>query len=105
MLSDAEVRRIVDAIGEYKELVEQSTDMRDKLEALQKNWNGMKQEKGQIRNALDALHQTMSQMKVDYQGLMKRVSDVSATEETVLENVKFLIDELSSILKKHEVTA
>ncbi len=105
MLSDAEVRRIVDAIGEYKELVEQSTDMRDKLEALQKNWNGMKQEKGQIRNALDALHQTMSQMKVDYQGLMKRVNDVSATEETVLENVKFLIDELSSVLKKHEVTA
>ena len=44
-------------------------------------------------------------MRVDYQGLMKRVSDVSATEETVLENVKFLIDELSSILKKHEVTA
>ena len=105
MLSDVEVRRIIDAIGEYKELVEQSTDMRDKLEALQKNWNGMKQEMGQIRNALDALHQTMSQMKVDYQGLMKRVNDVSATEETVLENVKFQIDELSSVLKKHEVTA
>ncbi len=105
MLSDVEVRRIIDAIGEYKELVEQSTDMRDKLESLQKHWNGMKQEKGQIRNALDALHQTLSQMKVDYQGLMKRVNDVSATEETVLENVKFLIDELSSVLKKHEVTA
>ena len=105
MLSDVEVRRIIDAIGEYKELVEQSTDMRDKLESLQKHWNDMRQEKGQIRNALDALHQTMSQMKVDYQGLMKRVNDVSATEETVLENVKFLIDELSSVLKKHEVTA
>ena len=35
MLSDGEVRRIIDAIGEYKELVEQSTDMRDKLESLQ----------------------------------------------------------------------
>ena len=79
--------------------------MRDKLESLQKRWNAMRQEKGQIRNALDALHQTMSQMKVDYQGLMKRVNDVSTTEETVLENVKFLIDELSSVLKKHEVTA
>ena len=105
MLSDVEVRRIIDAIGEYKELVEQTTDMRDKLESLQKHWNDMRQENGQIRNALDALHQTMSQMKVDYQGLMKRVNDVSATEETVLENVKFLIDELSSVLKKHEVTA
>ena len=105
MLSDGEVRRIIDAIGEYKELVEQSTDMRDKLESLQKRWNGMRQDREQIRNALDALHHTMAQMKVDYQGLMKRVSDVSATEETVLENVKFLIDELSSILKKHEVTA
>ena len=105
MLSDGEVRRIIDAIGEYKELVEQSTDMRDKLESLQKRWTGLRQDREQIRNALDTLHQTMSQMKVDYQGLMKRVSDVSATEETVLENVKFLIDELSSILKKHEVTA
>ena len=105
MLSDGEVRRIIDAIGEYKELVEQSTDMRDKLESLQKRWNGLRQDREQIRNALDSQHQTMSQMRVDYQGLMKRVSDVSATEETVLENVKFLIDELSSILKKHEVTA
>lgn len=105
MLSDAEVKRIIDAIGEYRELVEQSTDMRDKLESLQKRWNGMRQDREQIRNTLDTLHQTMSQMKVDYQGLMKRVNDVSTTEETVLENVKFLIDELSSVLKKHEITA
>lgn len=105
MLSDAEVKRIIDAIGEYRELVEQSTDMRDKLESLQKRWNGMRQDREQIRNSLDTLHQTMSQMKVDYQGLMKRVNDVSTTEETVLENVKFLIDELSSVLKKHEITA
>ncbi|MCZ6484339.1 MAG: hypothetical protein O6826_01415, partial [Acidobacteria bacterium] len=89
---------------EYKELVEQSTEMRDKLESVQKRWNGLRQEREQIRTNLDSLHQTMSQMKVDYQGLMKRVNDVSATEDTVLENVKYLIDELTSILSKHEVT-
>ena len=103
MLTDVEVKRIMEAIGEYRELVEQSTDMRDKLESLQKRWNGLRQEREQMRTTLDSLHQTMSQMKVDYQGLMKRVNDVSGTEDTVLENVKFLIDELTSLLKKHEI--
>jgi hypothetical protein len=41
-------------------------------------------------------------VKVDYQGVMKRMTDLSATEDTVLDNVKFLIDELTSVLKKHE---
>lgn len=103
MLTDVEVKRIIEAIGEYKELVEQSTDVRDKLESLQKRWNGLRQERDQIRTCLDSLHQTVSQMKVDYQSLMKRVNDVSTTEDTVLENVKFLIDELTSLLKRHEI--
>ena len=60
MLSDGEVRRIIDAIGEYKELVEQSTDMRDKLESLQKRWNGLRQDREQIRNALDSQHQNVA---------------------------------------------
>jgi hypothetical protein len=30
------------------------------------------------------------------------MTDLSSTEDTVLDNVKFLIDELSSVLKKHE---
>ena len=51
---------------------------------------------------MDALHQTLAQMKVDYQAVMKRMTDLSSTEDTVLDNVKFLIDELSSVLKKHE---
>ena len=51
---------------------------------------------------VDALHQTLAQMKVDYQAVMKRMTDLSSTEDTVLDNVKFLIDELSSVLKKHE---
>ena len=33
---------------------------------------------------------------------MKRVNDLSSTEDTVLDNVKFLIDELDSTLRKHE---
>ena len=33
---------------------------------------------------------------------MKRMPDLSSTEYTVRDNVKFLIDELSSVLKKHE---
>ncbi len=105
MLKDSEVRRIIDAIAEYKELVEHSTDMRDKLEVVEKRWRGLKEERNQLRAGLESLHQGISQMKVDYQGLLKRMNDVSSTEDTILDNVKFLVDELSSMLKKHEETA
>ncbi len=102
MLNDTEVKRIVDAITEYRELVQQSTDMRDQLESLQKRWSSLRVEREQVRVSVDSLHQTLAQMKVDYQAVMKRMTDLSSTEDTVLDNVKFLIDELTSVLKKHE---
>ncbi len=102
MLKDHEVKRLIEAIGDYQELIEQASDTRDKLSALQKNWNSLRQERGQLRTGLDALHEQVSQMKADYQTLMKRSNDVAATEDTILDNVKFLIDELTSLLKKHE---
>jgi uncharacterized coiled-coil DUF342 family protein len=102
VLNDTEVKRIVEAITEYRELVQQSTEMRDQLEALQKRWFSLRQEREALRSGIDQLHQTLAQVKVDYQGVMKRMTDLSATEDTVLDNVKFLIDELSSVLKKHE---
>lgn len=102
MLNDTEVKRIIEAITEYRELVQQSTEMRDQLEALQKRWFSLRQERESLRIGIDALHQTLAQVKVDYQGVMKRMTDLSATEDTVLDNVKFLIDELTSVLKKHE---
>ncbi len=102
MLKDNEVKRLIEAIGDYQELIEQASDTRDKLSALQKSWTGLRDERGQLRAGLDALHQQMSQMKADYQTLMKRSNDVSSTEDTILDNVKFLIDELTSLLKKHE---
>jgi len=104
MLQDNEVKRIVEAISEYKELVQQSSDMRDQLESLQKRWNSLRQERDQVRASLDTIHQTLSQMKVDYQAMMKTMTDLSSTEDTVLDNVKFLLDELTSLLKKHEIT-
>jgi len=104
MLQDNEVKRIVEAISEYKELVQQSSDMRDQLESLQKRWNSLRQERDQVRASLDTIHQTLSQMKVDYQAMMKTMTDLSSTEDTVLDNVKFLLDELTSLLKKHEHT-
>ncbi|TLY28958.1 MAG: hypothetical protein E6K63_06550 [Nitrospirae bacterium] len=104
MLQDNEVKRIVEAISEYKELVQQSSDMRDQLESLQKRWNSLRQERDQVRASLDTIHQTLSQMKVDYQAMMKTMTDLSSTEDTVLDNVKFLLDELTSLLKKHELT-
>src|SRR5207249_6925943 len=100
MLQDNEVKRIVEAISEYKELVQQSSDMRDQLESLQKRWNSLRQERDQVRASLDTIHQTLSQMKVDYQAMMKTMTDLSSTEDTVLDNVKFLLDELTSLLKK-----
>ena len=103
MLQDNEVKRIVEAISEYKELVQQSSDMRDQLESLQKRWNSLRQERDQVRASLDTIHQTLSQMKVDYQAMMKTMTDLSSTEDTVLDNVKFLLDELTSLLKKHEL--
>jgi chromosome segregation ATPase len=102
VLNDAEVKRIVDAITEYRELVQQSTDMRDQLESLQKRWSSLRAERDQVRTSIDTLHQTLAQLKVDYQAVMKRMTDLSSTEDTVLDNVKFLIDELTSVLKKHE---
>lgn len=102
MLNDTEVKRIIDAITEYRELVQQSSEMRDQLESLQKRWAALKAERDGLRTSVDSLHQTLAQMKVDYQAVMKRMTDLSSTEDTVLDNVKFLIDELSSVLKKHE---
>lgn len=102
MLNDTEVKRIIEAITEYRELVQQSTEMRDQLESLQKRWFSLRQERDQLRTSVDGLHQTLAQLKVDYQAVMKRLTDLSATEDTVLDNVKFLIDELTSVLKKHE---
>ena len=103
MLKDNEVKRIIEAVTEYKELVQQSSDMRDQLDTLQKRWNSLKQERDQLRASLDKIHHTMAQLKVDYQAMMKSMGDLSSTEDTVLDNVKFLVDELTSLLKKHEV--
>jgi regulator of replication initiation timing len=102
LLNDTEVKRIIDAITEYRELVQQSSEMRDQLESLQKRWSALRQEREALRVGVDSLHQTLAQMKVDYQAVMKRMTDLSSTEDNVLDNVKFLIDELSSVLKKHE---
>ncbi len=102
MLKDIEVKRLVEAIGDYQELVEQAGDTRDKLSSLQQRWNGLRKERSSLRTGLESLHEQVSQMKADYQTLMKRANDVSATEDTILDNVKFLIDELTSLLKKHE---
>ena len=103
MLKDMEVKRLIEAIGEYKELVEQSSDMRDKLDSLHKSWSGLRVERDQLRASFDGLHELISQMKVDYQGLMKRANDVSMTEDQILDNIKFLLDELTSLLKKHDI--
>ena len=103
MLKDTEVKRVIEAITEYRELVERSSDMRDQLETLHTSWNGLKEERDALRETMDKLHKSMSQLKADYQMMMKRVNDISATEDTVLDNIKFLIDELSSTLRKHEV--
>ena len=102
MLKDIEVKRLVEAIGDYQELVEQASDTRDKLSSLQQRWNGLRKERSSFRTGLESLHEQVSQMKADYQTLMKRANDVSATEDTILDNVKFLIDELTSLLKKHQ---
>lgn len=105
MLKDAEVRRIVDAISEYNELVHHSSNVRDQLDSLQKRWATLKQERDQLRNSLDSIHKTLSQVRTDYQGMVKSMTDLSATEDNVLDNVKFLVDELTSMLKKHEIAS
>ena len=102
MLNDTEVKRIIEAINEYRELVQQSTEMRDQLESLQKRWFSLRQEREGLRTSVDSLHVTLAQVKVDYQAVMKRMTDLYSTEDTVLDNMKFLIDELTSVLKKHE---
>lgn len=102
MLKDSEVKRIIDAITEYNQLVQQSTEMRDHLESLQKRWHSLRVERDQLRKNLDGIHQMLATMKVEYQAAMKGMTDLSATEDTVLDNMKFLVDELTSVLKKHE---
>ncbi|HEV8661998.1 MAG TPA: hypothetical protein VGT06_02465 [Candidatus Methylomirabilis sp.] len=102
MLKDAEVKRIIEAIAEYRELVQQSSNMRDQLESLQKRWNSLRQDRDHLRSSLDTIHQALSQVKVEYQSLMKNITDLSATEDAVLDNMKFLVDELNSILSKHD---
>ncbi len=77
--------------------------MRKQLEALLKRWGSLKEERDELRMTLDRIHQTMAQLKADYQVMMRRVGDISSTEDAVLDSVKFLIDELASTLKKHEV--
>ncbi len=104
MLNDTEVKRILEAITEYRELVEQSGEMRTQLESLLSQWNSLKQERNELRKTLDRIHQTMAHLKADYQVMMRRVGDISSTEDAVLDSVKFLIDELASTLKKHEVS-
>lgn len=44
-------KRIVEAINEYRELVQQSMDMRDQLEPLQTRWSSLRQERDQLRLA------------------------------------------------------
>ena len=102
MLKDSEVKRVIESISEYRELVAQSSEMREQLESLQNNWHSLKSERDELRTTMDNIHQTMSQLKADYQMMMRRVTDLSSTEDTVLDNVKFLLDELTSTLKKHE---
>jgi len=102
MLKDAEVKRFIEAITEYKEPLDHSSDMRDQLESLHKRWHSLKQERDELRTNLDRIHQTMSQMKADYQVMMKRVTDLFSTEDMVLDNVRFLIIELDSTLRKYE---
>jgi uncharacterized coiled-coil DUF342 family protein len=102
VLNDTEVKRIIEAITEYRELVQQSSEMRDQLESLQKRWFSLRSERETLRTSVDGLHQTLAQLKVDYQTVMKRMTDLYSTEDTVLDNMKFLIDELTSVLKKHE---
>ncbi len=101
MLKDAEVKRVIEAITEYRELLEHSTEMRDHLESLHKRWHSLKEERETLRLGLNQIHQTMSQLKADYQVVVKRATDLSATEDRVLDSVKFLIDELDSTLRKH----
>lgn len=104
MLKDAEVKRIIDAVTDYNELIHQSSNMRDQLDALQNRWHSLKQEREMLKNSMDSIHKTLSQLRVDHQGMVKSMTDLSATEDTVLDNVKFLVDELTSLLKKHEVS-
>lgn len=103
MLNDLEVKRIVEAVGEYKELIHTSSNVRDQLSSLEKRWSLLKQERDKLRMSLDSIHGTLSQVKADYQGMIKGMTDLSATEDTVLDNVKFLVDELTSLLKKHQM--
>jgi len=104
MLKDVEVKRIVEAVTDYNELIHQSSNIRDQLTSLQNRWISLKAEKDQLRGSMDGIHKTLSQLRADYQGMVKSMTDLSATEDTVLDNVKFLVDELTSLLKKHEAT-
>ena len=52
MLNDNEVKRIIDSISEYKELVHHSSNVRDQLEALQTRWSSLKHERDKLRSGL-----------------------------------------------------
>ena len=104
MLNDHEVKRIIEAITDYKELIHQSSNVRDQLDSLQNRWNSLKEERNKLRTSLDSIHGTLSQVRADYQGMIKSMTDLSSTEDSVLDNVKFLVDELTALLKKHETT-
>jgi len=45
MLNDTEVKRIIEAITDYKELIHQSSSVRDQLDSLQRRWNVLRQER------------------------------------------------------------
>lgn len=104
MLNDNEVKKIIDSISEYKELVHHSSNVRDQLDSLQNRWASLKSDRDKLRTSLDTIHSGLSQLRAEYQGMIKNMTDLSSTEDSVLDNVKFLVDELTALLRKHEVT-
>jgi len=105
MLNDTEVKRIIEAISDYKELIHHSSNVRNQLDSLQDRWGTLKQERDKLRASLDVIHATLSNLKADHQGMVKHMTDISAMEDSVLDNMKFLLDELTSLLKKHDNTS
>jgi phage shock protein A len=75
MLDDQEVKRIIEAITDYKELIHQSTNVRDQLDGLQRRWNVLRQERDKLRTGLDSIHTTLSQMRADYRGMIKSMTE------------------------------
>jgi phage shock protein A len=75
MLDDQEVKRIIEAITDYKELIHQSSNVRDQLDGLQRRWNVLRQERDKLRTGLDSIHTTLSQMRADYRGMIKSMTE------------------------------